>query len=84
MKINNLVGSGCCRASAKDTIPLKEGDNLAEILKTEVKLINSEMKVSYNKVLVNKMKYETFIGLLKHIFPKKSNGKIFITRKRRY
>lgn len=52
MKINNLVGTGCCRASAKDTISLNEEDNLAEILKLEVKLINTENKVSYNKVLL--------------------------------
>jgi len=67
IKINNLVGSGYCRASAKDTIPLREGDNLAEILKTEVKLVNSEMKVSYNKVLLKadacvKMMYLTENG----------------------
>ena len=52
MKINNLVGTGNCRASAKDTISLSDEDNLAEILKIEVNLINSEMKVSYNKVLL--------------------------------
>lgn len=52
IRINNLVGSGCCRASAKDTISLNAEDNLSEILKTEVKLINSEMKVSYNKILL--------------------------------
>jgi len=52
IQINNLIGSGNCRASAKDTIVLNEDDNLAEILKTEVKLINSEMKVSYNKILL--------------------------------
>lgn len=52
MQINNLVGTGCCRSLAKDTIYLEEGDCLAEILKTEVKVINCEMKVSYNKVLL--------------------------------
>ena len=52
IQINNLVGSGNCRASAKDTIVLDEEDNLAEILKVEVNLVNSEMKVSYNKVLL--------------------------------
>lgn len=52
MLINNLVGTGCCKSLAKDTLCLKEDDNLAEILKTEVKLINSEMKVSYNKILL--------------------------------
>ena len=52
MQINNLIGTGSCRASAKDTISLNEEDNLAEILKTEVKLCNNEMKVSYNKILL--------------------------------
>lgn len=52
MKVNNLVGTGCCRASAKDTISLNAEDDLAEILKVEVRLINSETKVSYNKVLL--------------------------------
>lgn len=52
IRINNLIGSGNCRASAKDTITLSEEEKLAEILKAEVKLINNEMKVSYNKVLL--------------------------------
>lgn len=52
IQINNLVGSGHCRAVAKDNISLGEEENLAEILKMEVNLINSEMKVSYNKVLL--------------------------------
>ena len=72
MKINNLVGAGCCRASAKDTINLEDGDCLAEILKTEVKLVNSEMKVSYNKVLLKadarvKLMYLTENGDIKVI-----------------
>lgn len=52
IRINNLIGTGTCRASAKDTISLNDEDNLAEILKTEINLINNEMKVSYNKVLL--------------------------------
>ncbi len=52
IKINNLIGTGCCKAIAKDTIALNGEDNLAEILKTEVKLTNIETKVSYNKVLL--------------------------------
>ena len=72
MKINNLVGKGSCRVSAKDTISLSE-ENLAEILKTEVNLINSEMKVSYNKVLLKadacvKIMYLTEQGDIKVIF----------------
>lgn len=72
MKINNLVGTGCCKSLAKDTIYLEEGDCLSEILKTEVKLINNEMKVSYNKVLLKadasvKIMYLTENGEIKII-----------------
>ena len=72
MKINSLVGIGSCRAVAKDTISLSGEDNLAEILKTEVKLINNEMKVSYNKILLKadaniKMMYLTENGDIKLI-----------------
>ena len=70
MQINNLVGTGCCRASAKDTISLNPEDNLAEILKVEVKIINSETKVSYNKILLKadacvKLMYLTENGEIK-------------------
>ena len=44
MKINNLIGTGSCRSLAKDTICIEEGESLAEILKTEVKLINNEIR----------------------------------------
>ena len=72
MKINNLVGKGCCRACAKDTISLNGEDNLAEILKTEIKLLNSEMKVSYNKILLKadanvKIMYLTENGEIKMV-----------------
>lgn len=52
IRINNLVGTGNCKAIAKDTILLNEGDILGEILKTEVGITNKETKVSYNKVLL--------------------------------
>lgn len=73
IQINNLIGSGNCRASAKDTIALSEGDNLSEVLKTEVKLINNEMKISYNKILLKadacvKIMYLTESGEIKVIF----------------
>jgi len=61
MKINNLVGTGCCRAVAKDTISLNGEENLAEILKTEVKLMDIETKVSYNKVL---LKDDAFVKIM--------------------
>lgn len=72
MQINNLVGQASCRASAKDNISLDEEDNLAEILKTEIKVINYEMKTSYNKVLLKadanvKIMYLTEDGEIKMI-----------------
>ena len=52
MTINTLVGKGNTKSYAKDTITYSETDNLAEILKVKVDIINKEMKISYNKVLV--------------------------------
>ena len=70
MQINSLVGTGTCRANAKDTISLSGDEKLAEILKTEIKLANNEMKVSYNKVLLKadanvKIMYLTETGEIK-------------------
>lgn len=47
----SIVGEGENKIYAKDTIRIDEIDNLAEILKTDFKIINKEIKVSYNKVL---------------------------------
>lgn len=52
MSINTLIGKGNTKAYAKDTISYDGTDNLAEILKVEVNIINKEVKTSYNKVLV--------------------------------
>ena len=52
VSINNLIGTGCCRATAKDTIEVPNGDILEEILKTSININNKETKVSYNKVLI--------------------------------
>lgn len=50
MTINTLVGKGTTKTIAKDTIAC--GENLAEVLKAEVNIVNKEEKTSYNKVLV--------------------------------
>lgn len=50
--INSLVGSGCTKAIAKDTIVIDGIDNLAEIMKVNIDIVNVESKISYNKVLV--------------------------------
>lgn len=72
MQINHLIGRGNCRASAKDTIHIEGGESLAEILKTEIKLSNQEIKVSYNKILLKadanvKIMYLTEEGSIKTI-----------------
>ncbi len=49
--INSLVGSGSTKAIAKDTVVIDGIDNLAEIMKVNIDIVNIESKVSYNKVL---------------------------------
>lgn len=70
MKINSLVGIGNCKAVAKDTIYIGGENTIAEILKTEIALMNNEMKVSYNKILLKadaniKILYLTETGEIK-------------------
>ena len=50
--INSLLGSGNTKIYAKDTILIDNIDDLAEIMKVNVQMKNSETKISYNKVLV--------------------------------
>ncbi len=51
LNVNSLVGEGCSKANAKDTIAIDNIDNLAEILKVDLSIINKDIKISYNKVL---------------------------------
>ncbi len=51
LTLNSLVGEGCTKTYAKDTIMIENIDNLAEILKTDLSIVNKDLKVSYNKVL---------------------------------
>ena len=50
--INSLVGSGNTKVYVKDTLNVDANDEIAEILKTDVNLINNDIKISYNKILV--------------------------------
>lgn len=50
--MNSLLGVGQTKAFAKDTLAIDGIDNLAEILKTNVDIINKETKISYNKILI--------------------------------
>ena len=51
MSLNSLVGSGNTRVYVKDTLNIDEKDEIAEVLKTEIKLVDNDIKISYNKVL---------------------------------
>lgn len=51
LKVNSLVGEGCSKTNAKDTIVIENIDNLAEILKVDLSIVNKDIKISYNKVL---------------------------------
>lgn len=52
LEINSLLGTGDTKVYAKDTMNIDPIDDLAEILKVDVKIINKDTKVSYNKILV--------------------------------
>ena len=50
--VNSLVGCGTTKAYAKETASIDPIDNLAEILKVDMDIVNKDTKISYNKVLV--------------------------------
>lgn len=49
--VNSLIGSGVTKVYAKDTISIDTTDELAEIMKVNMRIINKDIKLSYNKVL---------------------------------
>jgi len=49
--VNSLIGEGNTRVYAKDTISIDAVDDLAEIMKVSIKIVDRDMKLSYNKVL---------------------------------
>ena len=51
MTINSLVGSGTTKAFVKENIAMPNTDNLAEILKAQICLVDKDIKISYNKIL---------------------------------
>ena len=51
-QINSLIGTGNTKLYAKDTFNIDEIDHLVEVMKTDIKIINKDTKVSYNKVLI--------------------------------
>ena len=72
MTINSLLGFGETLSYAKETVTIDTVDNLAEILKVDVSIINKENKISYNKVLCKsdalvKIMYLTDDGRIKSV-----------------
>lgn len=49
--INSLVGNGKTSVYAKDNINIEQTDELAEILKVDISLVDKDIKISYNKIL---------------------------------
>ena len=49
--INSLVGSGKTSVYAKDTFNVEQNQEIAEILKADINLVDRDIKISYNKVL---------------------------------
>lgn len=50
--IISCIGRGKAKVSAKDTIAISEENDIAEIVNVCFKMINKDVKTSYNKVLV--------------------------------
>lgn len=51
LRVNSLVGMGENKIYTKDNISIDAIDNLAEILKTDLAIVDKDVKVSYNKIL---------------------------------
>ncbi len=49
--VNSLIGEGNTRVYAKDTISVDVADELAEIMKANIRIVDKDIKLSYNKVL---------------------------------
>ena len=51
LRVNSLVGMGENKINVKDNISISNVDNLAEILKTDISIMDKDVKISYNKIL---------------------------------
>lgn len=74
--MDSLLGTGVTKSYAKDTITLDNNDNLAEILKVNIHMINKEIKTSYNKVLAKSDMDATIVYLTDDNRIKEINWKI--------
>ena len=51
IEVNSLLGTGKTKIYAKENIAIDNIDEIAEIMKLDLKIINKDIKLSYNKVL---------------------------------
>lgn len=51
VQLNSMVGKNTTNANAKENIILNSEEKILEILKKEVKIINKDFKISYNKIV---------------------------------
>lgn len=51
IEVNSLLGEGNTKVYAKETIMIDNTDNLMDIMKSNIRILNKETKISYNKVL---------------------------------
>lgn len=49
--VDSLIGEGNTRVYAKDTISVDVADEIAEVMKANIRILNRDIKLSYNKVL---------------------------------
>ena len=49
--VNSLIGNGKTTVYAKETLKCETSDNITEILKVDMAIVNKDLKFSYNKVL---------------------------------
>lgn len=49
--VSLLLGAGSTKVYAKDTISIDQADDLAEIMKVGIRIVDRDIKISYNKVL---------------------------------
>lgn len=71
--VNSLIGTEKTKAQSKETISIDSTDNLAEILKVNVEIVNKDTKISYNKILAKadtklKIMYLTDDGRINNVF----------------
>ena len=51
VQLNSMVGKNTTNANAKENIILNSEEKILEILKKEVRIINKDFKISYNKIV---------------------------------